>query len=305
MHYILLLYALFASVFTLAKTGLNYTQPLFLIGSRMLVAGVILLAYQKFKKGYIFRFDKQTWGRLLLLALFNIYLANAFEFWGLKHLTSAKTCFIYSLSPFLSALLCYWMFTERLSFKKWMGLSIGCIGFLPILVSQTTSEELTGQFLFFSWAELSVMLAAASSVYGWILLRQLINENQLSPLLANGISMLFGGAMALSHSLLVEEWNPWPVFNTIGYLECAIALVVISNLVCYNLYGALLKKYSATFISFAGFTTPLFTAAFGWIFLGETVQWPFYLSFVIVFCGLCLFNQDELTLKLEEVKIHV
>ncbi|WP_039360513.1 DMT family transporter [Candidatus Protochlamydia amoebophila] len=294
MFYVILLYALFASVFTIAKTGLEYSQPFFLVGTRMLLAGCLLLSYQKIVNKEHFSFDKQTWWRIVQLAAFNIYLTNVFEFWGLKYLTSFKTCFIYSLSPFLSALFCYTLFSEKLTTKKWMGLLIGFMGFLPILMNQTSSEEATGHLLFFSWAELSVMMAAICSVYGWIVLMQLVKENNLSPITANGTSMFIGGAFALCHSLLVENWSPIPVTNIPIYLECTFLLILISNLICYNLYGTLLKKYSATFISFAGFTTPLFTALFGWVFLGEVVTWPFYISFGIVFLGLVLFDKEEL-----------
>ncbi len=294
MFYVLLLYALFASVFTIAKTGLTYVQPFFLVGTRMLLAGIILLSYQIFVKKQSLAFDRKTWGRLFLLAVFNIYLTNVFEFWGLRYLTSFKTCFIYSLSPFLSALFSYFLFSEKLTGKKWMGLLVGFLGFMPILVSQTSSEEQTGHLFFFSWAELSVMMAAICSVYGWIVLRQLVNEHQLSPLMANGMSMFVGGALALGHSAVVEDWQPFPVTNYPIFLECTILLILISNLICYNLYGSLLKSYSATFMSFAGFTTPLFTALFGWLLLGEIVTWPFYISFCIVLMGLVLFDQEEL-----------
>lgn len=294
MHYVILLYALFASVFTLAKTGLIYTQPLFFVGTRMLLAGIILLGYQRIVTKHSFSFDRKTWSRLLLLAVFNIYLTNVFEFWGLRYLTSFKTCFIYSLSPFLSALFCFFLFSEKMTMKKTIGLCIGFLGFIPILMNQSANEEQTGHLFMFSWAEIAVMMAAVCSVYGWILLKQLVNEHQLSPMTANGMSMLIGGALALSHSFAVEDWNPLPVTDFSIYLECTLLLILISNLICYNLYGWLLKSYSATFISFAGFTTPLFSAFFGWLFLGEIVTWPFYLSFVIVFFGLLLFDQDEL-----------
>jgi drug/metabolite transporter (DMT)-like permease len=297
MIYVLLLYALFASVFTIAKTGLAYAQPFFLVGTRMLLAGVILLAYQFFVKKQTFSFDRKTWGRLILLAVFNIYLTNVFEFWGLKYLTSSKTCFIYSLSPFLSALFCYFLFSEKLTSKKWMGLALGFSGFIPILLSQSSHEEQTGMFYFFSWAELSVMMAAICSVYGWIVLKQLVNEHQLSPLMANGISMFVGGVLALTHSLAVEDWQPFPVTNFPIFIECTLLLILISNLICYNLYGVLLKRYSPTFMSFAGFTTPLFTALFGWLILGEVVTLPFYLSFGVVLMGLLVFDQEELKLS--------
>lgn len=296
MFYVFLLYALFASVFTIAKTGLEYSQPFFLVGTRMMLAGVLLLGYQFYRSGDRFLFSRKTWGYLGLLALFNIYLTNTFEFWALKHLTSFKTCFIYSLSPFLSALLSYLLFSETLSAKKWLGLALGFLGFIPILLAQTATEELSGQFLSFSWAEWAMLMAVFSSVYGWILLKQLVKDEGVAPMSANGFGMLLGGFAALMHSLAVEEWNPIPVTNFMPFLECAILLTLISNLICYNLYGSLLKKYSPTFMSFAGSTTPLFTAFFGWLFLGETVTWPFYISFLVVLSGLILFDQEELKL---------
>jgi len=294
MFLVILLYALFASVFTIAKTGLEFASPLFFVGSRMLLAGILMLTYQYFFNRQSFVLKKADFGKFFQLALFNIYLTNILEFWGLQYLTSFKTCFIYSLSPFLSAILSYFMFAERMNQKKFLGLIIGFAGFLPILLNETSTEELTGQFFFFSGAELAVIGAAAAAVYGWTLLRKLIKENGYTPFMANGVSMAMGGVMALMHSLLVEDWNPIPVSEFAPFLDCALLLILISNLICYNLYGYLLKKYSATFVSFAGFITPLFTALFGWFYLGEVVTWPFYISAIIVFIGLIIFNQEEL-----------
>ena len=170
---------------------------------------------------------------------------------------------------------------------------LGFVGLLPALLTQTTAEERAGQFLLFSWAELSVMAAACCSVYGWILMKQLVDEGGYSPLMVNGVSMLTGGIFALSHSYLVEEWHPVPVVEFMPYFECALYLILVSSLICYNLYGYLLKRYSVTFISLAGLSTPLFTALFGWFFLGEEMTWPFYLSLGILSFGLFIFHQEE------------
>lgn len=293
MPLVFLLFALFASVFTIGKTALEYSQPFFLIGTRMCIAGILLLIYTFFKHPEEFKFSKRDFWPFVKLAIFNIYLTNTLEFWGLKYLTSFKTCFIYSLSPFLSALFSYFVFSETMTPKKWIGLLIGCIGISPILLSQGSDEIMTGQFLFFSWAELAVLIACISSVYGWILLRQLIRDHNFTPLVANGFSMLIGGFFALAHSFVTEDWSPVPVTELIPFFECTIALILISNIICYNLYGHLLKKYSTTFMSFAGFTTPMFTAFFGWIFLGEMVTWEFYFSLGIIFIGLYVFNNEE------------
>ena len=216
MYLVLLLYALFASVFTIGKTGLQHAEPLFLVGTRMMAARVIMLAYQFYFHRDQFKINNSFW-KLLRLAAFNIYLTNVFEFWGLKYLTSFKTCFIYSLSPFLSALFSYFIFTERMSMKKWLGLLIGFGGLLPILMNESTGEEQLGHIFFLSWAEIAVLGAAVSSVYGWILLKQVVKENGVAPFMANGISMFFGGGMALLQSYFMETWDPIPVTDYIPF----------------------------------------------------------------------------------------
>jgi drug/metabolite transporter (DMT)-like permease len=291
---VFVLYALFASVFTLGKTALGIDHaPFFLVGTRMTMAGILLLGYLRFFKKDQFLIKKQHLGKILLLGFIAIYLTNVCEFWGLQYLTSFKTCFIYSISPFASALLCYMLFKEKLTKMKWWGLIIGFAGFIPILLYQEGSEELSGNLFFFSGAEIAVIVAALSSVYGWILLSQMMKEGY-SPLMINGICMLFGGVLALIHSLAYETWNPLPVTNIIPFLECTILLMIVSNFLAYNLYGYLLKRYSPTFMSLAGFTTPMFAALFGWIFLGETAAWPFFASSAVVFAGLYLFHKEEL-----------
>lgn len=294
MSLVFLLYALFSSVFIICKIALEYTQPLFLVGSRMAFAGLLIIAYQTCKSRQKLTLNPQILLRLLCLGFFNIYLTNACEVWGLNYLSPAKTCLIYSLSPFMAAFLSFLLFKEKLSSKKWLGLLVGFVGFFPILLTSTGSEELAGSLWGFSWPELAVCVAAISSVYGWILLRQLVKENQIPTLFANGISMFLGGVLALIHSYFAENWNPLPVTEYLPVIECSILLLVISNFACYNLYGYLLKRYTATFMSLAGLTTPLFAATLAWLYFGEVVTAPFYLSLGTISLGLFIFYQEEL-----------
>lgn len=297
MFLVLMLYALFASVFTLSKGALDTTEPFFLIGTRMTTAGLLMLGFLALFQPEKLKISKRDLTPLFLLGLLNIYLTNALEFWGLRYLTSFKTCFIYSLSPFASALIAWAFFKERMNVKKWMGLVIGFLGFIPIFLYQTQEEAISGSLFSFSWAELAVAGAALSSVVGWLLLKELIFDRGMSPLLANGFAMLLGGIGALAHSRMTESWDPLPVTDFPMFLFFGTALLIVSNLVAYNLYGHLLKRFSATFMSFAGFTTPLFTALFGWLFLDEVVALPFWISTFIVFIGLFLFYREELVFK--------
>ncbi|MDN3508452.1 MAG: DMT family transporter [Candidatus Neptunochlamydia sp.] len=140
---------------------------------------------------------------------------------------------------------------------------------------QTGSEDLFNAFSIISWPELAIMGAALFSVYGWILLRIIVKEQTLSPIYANGYSMLIGGAMALAHSFLIDSWTPTPVINNHFFLfiQGIVLMIFFSNILCFNLYGYMLKRYTATFLSFMGLLSPIFASISSWIILKETPSW--------------------------------
>lgn len=295
---VIILFALFASLFTLSKTALEFSEPFFLIGSRMTLAGILLISHQFFFNRAAFKIKSAHILPLIILGLVSIYITNIAEIWGIQYMSSAKACLIYSLSPFIAALFAYWLLNERLSPKKWIGLCVGFVGLTPILFTHSSSSELAKDLLFFSWPELALVTAVFASVYGWILLKKIISEYHYTPIMANGISMLVGGLLALTHSYLSgESWAPLPIIGGKygAFLECALWMTLISNVVCYNLYGYLLKRFSATFMSLAGLVTPLFASLFGWYFLDEVISWHFFASMVLFSIGLALFYQEELT----------
>lgn len=293
---VIFMYGAWSSVFSLGKMALESSSPVFLTCIRMLFAGIILLGWLFFKNRSSLKIGKKQILPLLALAVFSIYLTNILEFWGLQHLTVAKTCFIYSLSPFFAALFSYIHFGEKMSMKKMFGMLIGFAGFVPVLMMQTGDEGLFKAFSFFSWPELAIMGAALFSVYGWVLLRIIVKKQTLSPMYANGYSMLIGGTMAFVHSLFIDHWNPIPVVaGHMGpFIQGIVLMTLVSNILCYNLYGYMLKKYTATFLSFMGLLSPIFASINSWFILGEAPSWQILLSTSIVSLGLFIVYQAEL-----------
>ena len=289
-------FAIWSSVFSLGKMALEVSPPLFLTAARMLLAGVLILGYIAWSNRSLLKITGKQFISLCVLAIFSIYLTNAFEFWGLKHMTAAKTCFFYSFTPFFSALLSYLHFGEKMNGKKWLGMAIGFAGFIPVLSAQKGSEELISSLAFISWPELAIIGASICSGYGWILLRLLVKNQSMPILMVNGISMLIGGALALIHSLIIDTWAPLPVSNgSLGaFTQGLLIMTFISNILCYNLYGLLLRKFTATFLSFMGLLFPIFASFNSWLFLGEPLSPTIFLSTGIVSIGLWLFYSAEL-----------
>ncbi|MBJ7450176.1 MAG: DMT family transporter [Parachlamydiales bacterium] len=294
MSLVFLTYAIWSSCFTIGKATLAVSAPLFLTGTRMIVAAAILIAYVIIFNPKSLKLNKRQWLFIGLLGIFSIFIANALEFWGLQFLTAGKTCLIYSLTPFISAVLSYFQFGEKITYRKWIGLLIGFTSFIPIALEEKGLASLRNeQWSLVSMPELALVGAAIAAAYGWILLKKLGGEEAVSPITANGFSMLFGGILALLASGYFESWNPIPVSDSKIFLQGVFLNILVSNILCYNLYGFLLKKFSATFISFAGLTTPLFAALFGWAYLGEKIGLFFYIAIAIIGAGLFVVYMEE------------
>lgn len=314
MWLIVVLYLLMASTFTLAKLSVAYMQPIFFIGLRMILGGSILLGYIYYCKRLHWKFAKKDFWLFLQVIIFHIYCVYVFEFWAMQFLTSSKACLLYNLAPFATVLICYFLFNQKLSAQKWYALLLGFIGMIPLSWADSSAELALPQYGFISLAEISLLVSVFSGAYGWILLKQLMDRGY-SPGMINGFGMFWGGIAALITALIVEGWHPF-IFNAphdlIGNwliaqygikvttycmsFGCLIALIGVANIAGYNLYGYLLRRYSATFLSFAGFITPFFAGIFGWVFICEKPTLPFFISLIITTVSLFWFYREEMRL---------
>ena len=82
---IFILYMLFASTFTLGKLVLAYANPIFFIGTRMIIAGSLLLGYQYFFNRNKWKFEPKLWPLYLQIITFHVFIAYIFEFWALQY----------------------------------------------------------------------------------------------------------------------------------------------------------------------------------------------------------------------------
>lgn len=297
---IFFLYFLIASTFTIAKAALSIFQPIFFIGLRMTIAGSLLLGYLYWFKPSSWRLPRQHRSLFARIILLHIYAAYVLEFIGLQVTSSSKVCFLYNLTPFITALLAYWLLGERLTHRRWWGLIIGFLGAVPLIMQQMPGIWID-HLSFVSWADCALLGSVVASAYGWIVMKELVAVHHYSPIMVNGIGMIGGGLLALITSCMVEGFPPtlilapdaaWlPTLLEAGFYMSA--LIIIGNIIAYNLYGYLLKEYSPTILSYAGFSTPLFAALLGWFFLGEIPTINFYSAFLITGVGMWLFYAPQ------------
>ncbi len=289
-----------ASTFTLAKDLVQYFDPIFIVGLRMIIGGAILLVWSYLSGTFVLRKKSDLW-LFVRASLFHIFLSYVLEFCALPYVASSKSAIFFNLSSFFTAGIMVFGYGAHLSAKKWLAIAIGFVGFIPLLVAQVPQEELLSNLFSFSFPEIFLLVAVFSAALGWILVKDLIDLNY-STWHINGFCMTFSGLLAIL---------TWFISYKMGYSGNAInfvpetelvsgiairlfSLIFISNIFCYNLYGFLLQKYSATFLSLSMMLIPLFGAIFGWYFLGEAISVYFVLTLIITSGALYLFYQEDL-----------
>lgn len=284
------------ATFSIVKLILDkYTDPLFLVGYRMTLAGVILLSYQfLFQRKQLKIHTKSDWVAFIKVALFHVYVCYICEFWSQKYLEPAKVALLFNLTPFITAGLSYIMHRKKQTFKKLMGLIIGFIGFLPVLMMHDPCQQIKYDGFWLYLPEASLLVSVISSAYAWLIVEHLIIQRKYSVLLVNGFAMFWGGILATITSFFTCSWNAWP-FNNFGMLTLwVLVLILFSNLIYYNVYAWLLNRYTATFMAFSGLTIPLFAAMWEWLIFDAVIFWPFWPSLIIISCGLAIYYREEL-----------
>lgn len=289
---IIFLYAVFAATFSLGKELLNYGPPFFLVGIRMFIAGTLLLCYQYFFTKDRLRLKKSHIKYYMQLMLFSVFIPYTLRLWALKFMPAYKASLLYNLGPFISYILGYFFYQERVTISKVSGLIVGTLGLLPVLLATAPQEDIMGTFGFISWPEFALFASVSSLAYGWVVLRKLIKDKDYPPAMVNGMSMFTGGILALLTSALFE---PKACIVDVNRFIALLAIIILaSNVIGHNLYAWLMRFYTPTFLSFASFLTPIFAALYGWLFFNETVTWHFFASTILIIIGLGLFYKDEM-----------
>lgn len=306
---ILITFSLLASAITVNKILLFSISPELLVTLRMLLAGALLMGLNLFssygKRSYVsynkFLSNLKT---IILIALSTTFINSLLKAYALKYMSSSKAAFFGTLDPFATAIFAYFIFNERLTLQKVMGILCACLGSFILLSDRFSLDEHYKAFAFISYPEIAALGAVFISRFGWVLAQKLLKQHTYSPQEINAQTMLLGGMLSLAFMVGTQDFcldsgNYYKIFNLWSWpLTAMLAYtVLVGNVVAYNLYGHMLKKYSATYISLMGFSVPLFVAVYGKLFLKEPLSINFLSALLITFLGFILFYLEEKTNK--------
>ena len=292
---IILAYACLASGIV-ANKFLLQTMPFDLfIGIRMFVAGLILLPIAlKNSPRLRFAYLKVDGGAILFITLCTTLIPSLTKAFALQNMLASKQTLLGSIDPFVTALYAYFLWNERLSPQKIGGMLLGLCGVIVASIAISPAEQQWGEFLYISYPELATLFSVILSRYGWIRVQTMLKGNRYTPTEMNSITMVLSGFTTLLVSYVRGAQFPAAALVTPWFLMVFIFTIVVGNMLGYNLYSTCLKKYSATWMSLAGFLVPIFVLLLSKLLGREALTLNFFISAALLFAGLCLFYYDEL-----------
>jgi drug/metabolite transporter (DMT)-like permease len=257
---------------TAMKVALSTTPPwIFRSLCLGLGSGVLFLALRL--GGQRFVVPKAQWGRLWLLALFNITSWNMLIAFGLTMIPSGRASIIGYTMPMWAIPLSIVVLRERITPAKIVGLVLGMAG-LGLLLGEGLAN--------FGRAPLGSLLvlgAAVTWALGTVLQKRYPVD--LPPGIYTAWIMLLGGVPIFIGALLFEDFNAlrevgvWPALG-IAYN------VFISFAWAYWAWTQIAISVPVSVSSLTTLVIPVVGVISGMVFLGERPTWPEYAALALV-----------------------
>ena len=272
---------LWSTGFTGIRYGIPYAPPFTFIAIRMAFASV-LLALISLAITRHFKYDKATIGKSALvgLTIHGAYLGGCF--YGVKQgMPAGITALICSLQPVLVSVFSSLFFGEKLTHRKWLGLSLGLAGLILVIAPKL---EGSGDQALPTVGVIAIFIALLGGTTGTLLQKKF----------GTGVEVLSGtswqyvatGILMGSLALIFEDdqsitWNAPFIFSLIWLI---VALSIGAILILYFL----LARSSASSVSSLYYLVPAVTAVEAYFLFGEEIGLVTAVGTLVTIAGVAL-----------------
>ncbi len=291
----LLLATLWGTSFVAIEAGLAYFPPLLFAGVRYVIAGIVVLAYATVVSERWIPRGRDEWAGVAVAGVFVIAAYHGLLYVGELYVSGAIAAVVVSLSPVLTAAFAALLLpNERLGPFEIAGFALGLVG--VVVIADPTGAGLAGGdgSGILSPGVIGVVLtflAAVAFSIGAVLLRPLRTDLPIAALqgwaMVLGAILLFGGAGVLGESPGAIVWNATSVLS-LAYLT------VLSGVVAFLIYFALLDAVGPTQLHLVGYVEPMVAAAGSWVLLGHLIEAEALVGFVAILAGFVALERREI-----------
>lgn len=268
---------LWASSFVALKIAFTGYEPMTVIFGRMAVACLVFLAW--FRSFRQVRYHKGDWLPLVVMALFEPGLYFVFEAEALTWTTASQAGMIVALLPLMMGVAARIFLQERVGPRTWAGFLVAIVGAVWLSAVAESTEDAADP----AWGNFLEFLAMVCATGYMVILKKL--SVRYPPLYLTAVQALVGAVFFLPLMLLFDQ-GPWS-FHPLPFWAI-IYLGVGVTLGAYGLYNFGMSKIEASRASAYTNLIPVFTAAMGYLLLGERFTTPQYFAAGLVLLGVFL-----------------
>lgn len=273
---------LWASSFVALKIGFQHFDPMVVIFGRMFVASLGFLVVAKSLSRIDYR--PGDWKLLLFMGVCEPGFYFIFEALALSYTDASQAGMITALLPLMVAVAARFTLAESISRKTLIGFTMAIAGALALSAAaeatDTAPNPILGNFL-----EFMAMVCATGYM---ITLKGL--TPRYNPWFLTMIQAFIGSIFYFP--LLFLPSTELPTTFSLTGVGAVIYLGLFVTIAAYGLYNYGMSKIPASQASAFVNLIPVITLFFGWLMLGERLNWIQYIASAVVIAGVFV-SQDR------------
>jgi len=265
-------YIVWGTTYFAIKVGIQGLPTFFLVGTRFLAAGGVLLGWQALRGRRMPGLPE--WRGAALLGLLFLVLGNGSVAVAEHRISSGATVALGSVMPLATAL---WsgVFGQWPRRMEWLAIALGGLGAAIMLLGRDLQASLAGALI--------VLFGVTSWSLGTVLSRRIRGPHGATGFAAE---MICAGVVGLALSAaLGERWSlahAPRVWLAWGYL------VVFGSLVGFSAFRYLVERVSATLAATYAYVNPPVALLVGWGLGGESFSSSLFVGLPIALAGVAL-----------------
>lgn len=267
---------IWGSTYLAIKWALVSFPPFYQMGTRFLVAGVLLAGWMRVRGA---RWpDRSEWVNATILGTLMLGVGYGLTALAEVSVSSGLVVAFIAIGPALQAAL-EWPYGVKPTRSEALGIGLGLVGVLGLAAGQGFSASPTGLAAVLV-ASLAWKLGSVWSVRG--LPRRLGGRAlELAPgAMGFASQMLAGGVVLMAASAVLGEQPGWPIEPRA--LASWAYLVVAGSLVAFSAFMVLLQRTPTAVSSSYAYVNPLIGLVLGVTLGGETLHWGEWLAAALV-----------------------
>ena len=297
------IYLIWGSTFLAISYGLKGFPPFILSGLRFLIAGCILLFWQKYKGHPIGTVN--NWKKNGIIGVLILTGGTGLVAWGEQFVSSTEAAIAIATGPF------WFIFLDKKNWKIHFskkaivsGLIIGFVGLILFLKGSLTSIHSVSDT---NSRVLAFIVLALSSI-SWVLgsLYSKNNPANQSTFMNIAQQLIVAGFMSIIIASFRQEWEVFnwseiPISSWFGLLF----LIFFGSIIAYISYIWLLSIKEPILVSTHTYINPIVAVLMGFVIANESIHAIQFIGLSIILIGVLLTNSSNYKLgKRQKVKLR-